>query len=80
MEKEGDVFHQITSLFIRYPKITITLVILIVCGAIGGIIYLAPQFGNAQSKDITSNALNFDVPTGSPQNQGTVEGVHTQAA
>src|ERR1700683_4075392 len=78
-ESEGNVFNQIANFFTRYPKVTVTLITLFAFGTIGGIIYLAPRFGHGQSTNITANSLKFDLPSGSPQNQGDVQGANTQA-
>jgi len=80
-ENEGNLFNQITNPFIRYPKVSVTVITVFACGVIGLIIYLAPGFGNGQNTNTASKALNFDLPTGSQQDQGAaVQGANTQAA
>lgn len=76
-ENEGNVYTKIISLFTRHPEATVTIVTIFAFGIIGVIIYLAPQFGKGQNTN-TSNSLKFDIPSGSPQNQGAVEGANTQ--
>jgi|ERR1700722_11407066 len=81
MEKknEGNFFNEIINPFTRYPKVTVTIITLFAIGTIGGVIYLAPRFGNGQISNTAANALKFNLPSESPQNQEAVQGANTQA-
>jgi hypothetical protein len=82
MEKknEGNFFNEITNPFTRYPKVTVAVIALFAVGTLGGIMYLAPRFGNGQLSNTAADALKFTLPSESPQNQEAVEGANTQAA
>ena len=81
MEKknEGNFFNEIINPFTRYPKVTIAIIVLFAIGTLGGILYLAPRFGNGQLSNTAADALKFTLPSESPQNQDAVEGANTQA-
>jgi hypothetical protein len=78
-ESEGNVYTKIKNIFINHPHATISIITLFAFVAIGIVIYCAPQFGTGQSATPTTNSLKFDLPSGSPQEQGSVEGASTQS-